>query len=52
MQNVDGLGPVGTQYSTGHEHFVVTTPLEGEAIEVENGKVWSVLKDLMLRGLA
>ena len=28
----------------------MTTPLEGEAFEVDNGKVWSVLKDLMLRG--
>ena len=30
----------------------MTTPLEGEAFEADNGKVWLVLKDLTLRGLA
>ena len=49
---MNGIGPVRTQYATGHEHLVVTTPLEGEAFEVENGKVWLVLKDLTLRGPA
>ena len=49
MHNVDGPGPVGLQYATEHEHLVVTAPLEGEAFEADNGKVWLVLKDLMLR---
>ena len=30
----------------------MTTPLEGEAFEADNGKVWLVLKDLTLRGSA
>ena len=30
----------------------MTTQLEGEAFEADNGKVWSVLKDLTLRGPA
>ena len=52
MCNVDGPGQVVIQYATEHEHLVMTTPLEGEAFEADNGKVWSVLKDLTLRGLA
>ena len=39
MRNVGGPGPVGLQYATEHEHLVVTTPLEGEAFEADNGKV-------------
>ena len=39
-------------FATEHEHHVVTIPLEGEAFEGDNGKVWSVLKDLTLRGPA
>ena len=35
-----------------YESFVVTTPSEGEAFEADYGKVWSVLKDLMLKGPA
>ena len=52
MRNMDEPRQARTQYATGHEHLVVTTPLEGEAFETDNGKVWSVLKDLTLRGLA
>ena len=52
MCNVDGPGQAETQYATEHEHLVVTTPLEGEAFEADNGKVWPVLKDLTLRGPA
>ena len=52
MRDVDGPGLAGQVYATEHEHLVVTTPLEGEAFEADNGKVWSVLKDLTLRGLA
>ena len=52
MQDVDGLGQVEMQYATEHEHHVVTTSLEGEAFEADNGKVWPVLKDLTLRGPA
>ena len=52
MHNLDGPRQAGTQYATDHEHLVVTTPLEGEAFEADNGKVWLVLKDLTLRGLA
>ena len=48
---MDGTGQARIQYATEHEHLVVTTPLEGEAFEADNGKVWLVLKDLMLRGL-
>ena len=51
LRDVDGPGPVRLQYATEHEHLVVTTPLEGEAFEADNGKVWLVLKDLTLRGL-
>ena len=52
VRNVDGPGPVGLQYATEHEHLAITTPLEREAFEADNGKVWMVLKVLMLRGLA
>ena len=48
---VDRPRQAGTQYATEHEHLVVITPLEGEAFEMDNGKVWLVLKDLKLRGL-
>ena len=49
---MDGTGQARTRYATEHEYLVVTTPLEREAFEADNGKVWLVLKDLMLRGLA
>ena len=52
MHNVDGPGQAGIQYATKHEHLVISTPLEGEAFEADNGKVWLVLKDLTLRGPA
>ena len=52
MRNVNGPGLSRTQYATEHEHLIVTTPLEGEAFEADNGMVCSVLKDLTLRGLA
>ena len=52
MHDVDGPGLAGTQYATEYEHLVMTTPLEGEAFEADNGKVWLILKDLTLRGLA
>ena len=52
MRNVDGPGLAGQVYATEHEHLVVTTPLEGEAFEADNGKVWLVLKDLTLIGPA
>ena len=52
MRDVDGPGLAGQVYATEHEHLVVITPLEGEAFELDNGKVWLVLKDLILRGLA
>ena len=52
MHDVDGPGQARIQYATEHEHLVVTTPLEGEAFEADNGKVWLVLKDLILRGPA
>ena len=52
MRDVDGPGQARQVYATEHEHLVVTTPLEGEALEADNGKVWLVLKDLMLRGPA
>ena len=42
MHDVDGPRQAGTQYATEHEHLVITTPLEGEAFEAGNGKVWSV----------
>ena len=40
MRNVDGPGQARIQYATEHEHHVVTTPLEGGAFEMDNGKVW------------
>ena len=52
MCDLDGPGLARTQYAKEHEHLVVTTPLEGEAFEADNGKVWLVLKDLTLRGPA
>ena len=52
MHDMDGPGQARTQYATEHKHLVVTTPLEGEAFEADNGKVWLVLKDLTLRGPA
>ena len=52
MHNVDGPGQVRIQYATEHEHLVVTTPLEGEAFEANNGKDWLVSKDLTSRGPA
>ena len=39
MRDVDGPRQVRIQYATEHEHLVVTTPLEGEAFEADNGKV-------------
>ena len=47
MHDMDGPGQVRTQYATEHKHLVVTTPLEGEAFEADNGKVWLVIKDFM-----
>ena len=52
MCNVDEQGQVKIQYATKHKHLVVMTPLEGEAFEAGNGKIWPVLKELTLRGPA
>ena len=52
MRDVDGPGLARQVYATEHQHLVVTTPLEGETFEADNGKVWLVLKDLTLRGPA
>ena len=51
MRNVDGPRQARIQYATENDHLVVTTPLEGEAFEADNRKVWLVLKDLTQRGL-
>ena len=47
----DEAGLTGIICATEHESLVVTTPLEGEAFEADNCKIWSALKGLMLKVL-
>ena len=51
--NDEGPGQVRVEYATEHETLFVTTPLEGEALEVDK-KVWQpyfVLLNLHLEGI-
>jgi hypothetical protein len=44
------IPPAGTNFDTEHERLVRTTPLAGDAYEIDNGKVWTAIKDLTLKG--
>ncbi len=46
------IPPAGTNFDTEHERLVRTTPLASNAYEIDNGKVWTAIKDLTLKGPA
>lgn len=45
-------GQAGMSHATVNESFDVTNVLKGNTLEVNKAKVWSVSKDLILKGSA
>lgn len=48
----DDVSPPDTVFVTEHERLVATTPHSGLAYAEDNGKVWTVIKQLTLNGPA
>lgn len=52
VRREDDVAPPGTVFVTDHERLVASTPHTGSAFAEDNGKVWTVIKQLTLNGPA